>query len=538
MEGRSELRQYYEILRRHVTIIALVVALAIGGVGLQLAIQGRQYQADVSVLVTPQAFNGGLDTNPNFAAFQTQYRNLVMNDILYLAKSSEVLRRVGQRVPQVSPAALYREIKVTNLPNTDIVVVSARDGVRDRAVLIATATTQELVAYYAELNQAAAAGTRQFIGQQVAVTKQKLEAAEDSLRAFKTQANIAGLPETTSRMIQRSFELQAMYNAAMLDVRAAQMRAGSLQQRLRSESGGQLASVEIGTNPVVAQLRDRLMAAEADLASLRQVYTDQHPKVQQALGNVADLRARLRQEAAQAASDRSIGVSPIREQLVAQLLNAQVDGEVAQARAEAITPLLGQLQSSMSQLPTNELTFARLQRDAKVNEDLYMRLSALYQDAKIAEQKAGVSGQAALATVDQTDPSPVSSQFPLKAGLGGLLGLVMGCVLALLVDNLDNRVRTPGDAEGTFGVPVLASVPTMNPQNHRALMGESGGVAGTVGMILPIVMPFVLPFLFVMLGGLAVGLLVSKAGPVVGSVAGQAGIAVTQMLHHLTALLG
>jgi succinoglycan biosynthesis transport protein ExoP len=545
MQPRSELRQYYDILRRHVSIIALVVALAVGGVGLQLVVQARQYQADVSLLVTPQALGGGLETNPNFAAFQSEYRNLVINDILYLAKSSEVLRRVAQRIPGLTPGMIYRAVKVTSLPNTDILVVSARDTIRDRAALIAGTTTQELVAYYAELNQAAAASTREFIGQQVALTKQKLDTAEDSLRTFKSRANIAGLPETTSQLVQRSFELQAMYNAAQLDVKAAQMRAAAIRQRLRTESDGQLASVEIATNPVVAQLRDRLMTAEADLASLRQVYTDQHPKVQQALGVVADLRARLRQEAAKAVADRSMGVSPIREQLVQQLVTAQVDGTVAQARAEAITPLLGQLQANLSAMPSNELTFARLQRDVKVNEDLYMRLSSLYQDAKIAEQKAGVSGQAALATVDQSEPSPVSTQFPLKAGLGGLLGLLMGSVLALLVDNLDNRVRTPREAEGTYGAPVLASVPTMSPQNHRSLMGEPGGVAGVVGMIVPVVLPFVFPFLFVMLGGLLVGLLISKAGPVFGSVAGQAGavygqatIAITQVLHHLSSLVG
>jgi hypothetical protein len=227
------------------------------------------------------------------------------------------------------------------------------------------------------------------------------------------------------------------------------------------------------------------------------------------------------------------------------MVGAQVDGTVARARADAITPLLGGLQASLAKMPSNELTFARFQRDVKVNEDLFLRLSSLYQDAKIAEQKAGVSGQAALATVDRTDPSPVSTQFPVKAGLGGLLGLLMGCVLALLVDNLDNRVRTPGEAEGTYGAPVLASVPTMNNQNHRSLMGEPAGVVGVAGLVLPLVMPFVLPFVLLMLGGVLVGLLVSKAGPVFGSMAGQVGavygqatVAVTQMLHQLSSFLG
>jgi polysaccharide biosynthesis transport protein len=531
MDPRSELRQYYEVLRRHVAIIGLVVALAVGGVGLTLVTQGRQYQSDVSVLVTPQIFGTTSEGNTNLASFQSEYRTLVVNDILYLAKSSEVLHRVAQLVPGVRGADLYRAVKVTTLPNTDIILVSVRDPQPQRAGLIATTLTQQLVQYYGELNQASAAGTRKFIGEQVSLTKNRLQAAEEALRAFKSRTNISGLPDSSAHLIQRSFELQSMYNAAILDARAAEMRAQAIQQRLRSEPDGQIASVEIGTNPVVSQLRDKMVAAESDLANLRQVYTDQHPKVQQALGALADLRARLQQEASKAVADRSLGVSPIRQELVQQLVGAQVDGTVARARAEGITPLLSDLQAGLSNLPANELTFARLQRDVKLNDDLYMRLSSMYQDSMIAEQRAGGSGQAALVMVDQGG-APVSQQIPLKAGLAMMLGLVMGSVLALLVDNLDNRVRTPGDAEGTYGVPVLASIPTMNAQTHRAFVsGESAAVVG-------LVLPFVIPFLFVALGGVLAGLLVTKVGPSVGSVAGHAAASVMQLLNHVPPHVG
>jgi polysaccharide biosynthesis transport protein len=525
MDPRSELRQYYEILRRHVAIIALVVALAVGGVGLTLVTQGRQYQSDVSVLVTPQILGGSIDGTPNMAAFQSEYRLYVVNDVLYLAKSSEVLRRVAERVPGVSIDRLFKAIKAVPLPNTDIVVISAQDTQRERASLIATVLTQELVLYYGELNQAAAAGTRKFIGEQVGLTKNKLQAAEEALRAFKSRTNISGLPDSSSRLIQRSFDLQAMYNTALLDERTAQMRAQTIRQRLQSEKDGQIAAVEVATNPIVGQLRDRLVAAETDLANLRQVYTDQHPKVQQALGVVADFRARLQQEASRAAADRSLGVSPIREQLVQQLVGAQVDAAVARARADGIGPLMTEIQAGLSSMPENELTFARLQRDVKLNDDLYMRLSSMYQDAMIAEQRAGGSGQAALVMVDQGG-APVSQHLPLKAGLAGLLGLVMGSVLALLVDNLDNRVRTPRHAEDTYGVPVLASIPTMSPQTHRAFV--AGEPAAVVGLLLP----FVLPFLFVMMGGVLAGFLVTKIGPSIGTVAGQAAVSFIQLLYH------
>ncbi len=526
MEPVSELRRYYEILRRHVAIIALVATLAVVGVAAQVVNQARQYQAEVSMLITPQIFaSSSPDDKPDLAAFQSEYRGLVINDILYLAKSSEVLHRVADRIGTLRVRDVFRAVTPRSIPNTDILLITAKDTQPARAALVANATAQELVKYYVQLNRAAAASTRKFIGEQVKVTQAKLHAAEEALRAFQTRTRIVNLPDVTSRMIQRSFDLQAQYSGALVEEQAAQTRVAAIRQRLRSENDRQLASVEISTNPVVGQLRDRLVAAEADLAGLRQVYTDQHPKVQEALGKVVDLRARLRHEASKALVDQSLGVSPLRDRLVQELVSGQVDATVARARADAIDPILGQMQAALGAMPANELTFARLQRDVKVNEEIFARLSSLYQDALVREQRAGSSGQAGIVIVDKAAASPVSRQLPQKAGLAGLLGLLVGCALALLVDNLDNRVRSPREAEGTYGVPVLASVPTMGSQTNRVLAGASG------------VASLVLPFLFVILAGLLVGVLVSKAAPVVGGLAGQAGVVYGRVTAAVVALL-
>ena len=68
------------------------------------------------------------------------------------------------------------------------------------------------------------------------------------------------------------------------------------------------------------------------------------------------------------------------------------------------------------------------------------------------------------ATISVADLAP----FPTEAArpkptlytlIAGLLGLALGAGLALLVDRLDRRLRTPADVEARFEVPVLARVP-------------------------------------------------------------------------------
>jgi hypothetical protein len=138
-----------------------------------------------------------------------------------------------------------------------------------------------------------------------------------------------------------------------------------------------------------------------------------------------------------------------------------------------MSQILAKMQAGLSSIPANELAIARLQRDVKVQEDTYLRLSSLYEEALIKEKRAGFSGQAAVFVVDPaTVPTaPESKRLPAMALFAGLLGLVVGSAVALLVDGLDDRVRSANEAEGAYGVPVLAAIPTMDPRSHQHLSG-------------------------------------------------------------------
>ncbi len=72
------------------------------------------------------------------------------------------------------------------------------------------------------------------------------------------------------------------------------------------------------------------------------------------------------------------------------------------------------------------------------------------------------------------DPSPVSPKPKRDALLGMLLGLLLGCGLALLVDRLDRRLRTRSDVEHAYrAYPVLAAVPSVRGRAPAQLTGPA-----------------------------------------------------------------
>jgi len=426
--------------------------------------------------------------------FRIPQRVTVVDGRVRVPKVGRVRARLSQPVVGTAKSATFKQDAcghwhVTLVAEHEGPVVALPAPDPERAALIANTVTQEFTDYYSQINRTEATSTRKFIEDQLSRTKEALARGENEMLAFKFRTGAVGLSDQISRMVGRALDMQASFDTAALEERTSRAKMEAIQSRLRGQND-QFAQLSMATNPIFAKLRDNLTALEVDLASLRQTYTDQHPKVQQQLGKIAAAKRQMSEEASKVAGNQSLGVSPVREQMIRDLINTQVDAEAARARTAGMSQLLAKMQASLSSLPANELQLARLQRDVKVHEDTYLRLSALYEDALIRERKAGSSGQAAVIVVDPaTVPyAPVSNRLPLMATFAALLGLVVGSAVALLVDGLDDRVRSANEIEGAYGVPVLAAIPTMDPKSHRYLSGASAISTVSVPVVIAVLL--------------------------------------------------
>ncbi len=486
MKAARTLRHSCAVFRKRAWIMAVVVILAAAGVVHQLATRVPQYQAEASVLVRPHMLVSPTFEDPGLSTIQNAYRKTVLNDLIQLLRSRTISERVAERVVGLTPQELAQHMTAWNIRDTDFLIIRAEHEQPEQAALIANALAEELAGFYAEMSRAEAAGARQFVEEQQGLAQERLNAAEQAVVEFRTRTGAAALPEDVSRTAQRILDLQAVRDSAMLDESAAQARVAAIRSRLASQKDGQLAAISIATNPVIAQIRDHLTGLELELANLRQVYTDQHPKVQALLGRIAEDRESLRAEAAKALNDTSLGTSPIREQFVREMINAEVDTAAARARAAGISPILGRLQASFHNVSDTELTLARLQRDVRNAEQLITHLSSLREDALIREHGAAASGQAAIVLVDPAlvPDRPMSPPLPQAATLAGLLGLCVGAALALAVERWDDRIRHPSQAAGTSGVAVLAAIPAMGARRHR----YAAAALGVASMLVPVLL--------------------------------------------------
>ncbi|MGM0442251.1 MAG: GumC family protein, partial [Elusimicrobiota bacterium] len=182
-----------------------------------------------------------------------------------------------------------------------------------------------------------------------------------------------------------------------------------ISEALRSSEEALIDYMDTGDlSKVKSSFTDRLESLKLDLQSLKSQYTDQHPKVLE-----------------------------------------------TQERIE-------ELQSSLSAISEERLVQQRLERDIKVNEELYFMLSKQYREMLVAD--AGEPPKVRVINPAIEPQSPESPGTAVGYGMGSIVGLIFGIILAFFKEQLDTSIGTIEEIEEFLKLPVLGIIPYFTPE--------------------------------------------------------------------------
>jgi succinoglycan biosynthesis transport protein ExoP len=177
-----------------------------------------------------------------------------------------------------------------------------------------------------------------------------------------------------------------------------------------------------------------LMTRRQQLTASRFGYTENEPRVQVIDSLIVSTKSQMR-----------VAVSQGLEQVQAQIKSTQDH--------------LNDLKGQVTALPRRSAELSRLQQRADAVQGVFDNLVQRYYEAQIAE---GVE----TGDVDIVDPAPVPlfpdpSRLRLSLIIAGLVGLVLGGMGAITVDELDPSIHTAKDAEDAAGLTLVGTVPIM-----------------------------------------------------------------------------
>jgi succinoglycan biosynthesis transport protein ExoP len=159
------------------------------------------------------------------------------------------------------------------------------------------------------------------------------------------------------------------------------------------------------------------------------------------------------------------------------VVNAAVERELAtlRARRERIIAQMQNLEEYVNATPANGEKLAELMRDHSISLKNYQSILEKSSHAKSSEnlEKKQQNEQFRILEPANFPTEPAWPNRPLVVGIGGALGGGVGIGLILLLNYFHPVLDKPEDIYGTFGIPVLVTIPRYHTdfgKNHRLLV--------------------------------------------------------------------
>jgi polysaccharide biosynthesis transport protein len=383
-----------------------------------------------------------------------------------LIKSYSILEEVARRLnrlPQSSRGEALREskaytaaldniaakIRTQRVPNTSILEIVATSTNPKEARELANTVAQVYRDYSKTNRNARITEARKFIEAQLKDVEGRVKRAEEEVWAFR-DANRVISPGAESTV------LLSLFTQVRGDIERTRQQRTELEQvqaRLsRTDRASMAERVYIDLpSPGMAKLSATQTDLMLERTNLALEVTDKHPRLQAIDDRLREVRAEMRREVA-----------------------AQV--ALLRNREEILGRQMGELMQKNREVPAIELGLQRLQRDAKVNDDLLTLLKTKHQEALIKESE-GIE-EVTFVRPAAEPAAPVGSETLNTLFIGALLGLMLGLVVAFVQETLDTSIGTIEDVESYLEVPVLGIVPHIDPrETMQRLLERRPGLA-------------------------------------------------------------
>lgn len=352
----------------------------------------------------------------------------------------------GKRLIELLAGALQSRLKVERLGFSRLLQLSYED--KDPA--FARELLQNYINLYLEQNlnkrRQVSETARHWLNSELEKVENKLVKSLASLVKFTNEHGFVSLEETSNHVL-------TFFN------RAAEGLVKSKEQRVQLEAMLKAGDGSFGNTglpatvkpPNVTEMRDKLSQLEAEYEQMREVYAENYPKMVMLRKRMDFARSKIKQMEESAVS---VALTTARRQ---ESLHQEA---FDQAKREAMN------------VNSLGVQYAILKKEVETNEQLYR---ILLQKSKEMDLNAQLIGNN-VAVVD-APTLPLGAVRPKKGVIiliGAMIGLVVGVVAALLLEQLDNTVRTTQDVEKGLNLPSLGAVPDV--KSLRSRNGAQGDV--------------------------------------------------------------
>ncbi len=386
--------------------------------------------------------------------------NLAQNEAFFQAQGAELPREedvgVGEsgrnaltRLRRDNAIELLQSNLIVTLPiDSRLVAISFESNDRVVAANIANAIAENFIEANLSRKFDSSAYAREFLGQQLADARAKLERSE---RALNQYSRAAGLIRVSGQGANADRETTlSVTNDSLVQLNAAASQAAA--ERIAAENRWRAAASqapstipEVLSNSAYQALLRQRSETEAQLAVEQARHLEDHPNVLSLTAQIATI-----------------------EQQIAEVGNGikrsiRLEYEAARDRETDIRGRVSNIRSAALDEQDRGVQYNILKREAETDRALYNTLLTNFNELNATA--GATSNNVSIVDLAQPPRVPSSPSLILNLLISLVVGLFLSGLFVLLREHLDDVVRSPDDVERKLGMKVLGVVPTASEED-------------------------------------------------------------------------
>ncbi len=456
---------YWYIVRRRlweVLGLALLITLLVTVVVYMMT---PVYRSSVSLLVEPNkpkfasmdtAYGGGDQTSYPTQVDMLRSRVLMEAVVDRLKLSSHplftpsekngVLSLLGTHVVGSDTASRRRAasmlasmVNIEPSRTSQLIRISVDSTDKEMAATIANSIAEVYIDLDMEAHYKMTQKATSWMNSRLLTLKDNLYKSEHALQDYREQHNIIN---------SASLEMGGAANqlgANLGNLTAARLTRSQAQanlEQVRKAKGNEVSLPIVQRNPLVANLMVAVSDRERNASELANRYGKDHPKMMEAQAQLKQAKENLRLQVADVVS------------------GLEREYEVARASENILAGAVAEVKQTIQGSNRKEFELTSLEREVKTNRELYdLFMGQLKETSAVSDMQTVVARVVDPAIVSD---APVRPNKMLLIGSSFVLSLLLGVVIAVMLDRLDSSVRSVEDAESKIGLPILAALPRVD----------------------------------------------------------------------------
>lgn len=464
-EASVDFRLYWMAVRNRLWLVVLITLAVTAGTALWSLRQPKIYLAEATVAVdtsVPRVLTDVrevVDTGAGASVFASRS---FLDLQLAILKSREMAYQVAERLaadPTFVPISerarartwlpgyVHGTLRVVHEKDSRTVRLVAEDMDPDRAAVLVNTAADLFVEQNLTERLETTMGASDWLVGQVDDLENRLDGSEVELQTFKEKHDILSATFMDTQSMNTS-EMVAL-KEALTDMRLKRLSAEVVRKavkRAREEASagagpGPMALPLVSKHDAVRERESTVLQLKNQRAELLTRYGAMHPKVEAIERQIAVAEEELRRQVNL--------ILEVQEAEYQQLL----------ATEQLFEQQLAAVRNHAFDMNRNELSYNRLRRERDNNQRLYEMVLRRQKEADLS----GAMKFNNMRVLDraQVNRTPVRPNNTRNVMLGFLMGLILGVGLALLIELLDNTVKSQQDVEQRLKLTFLGVLPSI-----------------------------------------------------------------------------